>query len=78
MRWKIIFVNAGIIIVLSLITFAFLAKSIGNVVANQDERKAEVEQALRAANAQLALDALRMRGGSLRASPRRSRRACIS
>jgi len=60
MRWKIIFVNAGIIIVLSLITFAFLAKSIGNVVANQDERKAEVEQALRAANAQLALDALRM------------------
>ena len=46
MRWKIIFVNAGIIIVLSLITFAFLAKSIGNVVANQDERKAEVEQAL--------------------------------
>lgn len=60
MRWKIIFVNAGIIIVLSLITFAFLAKSIGNVVANQDERKAEVEQALRAANAQLALDALRL------------------
>lgn len=60
MRWKIIFVNAGIIVVLSLITFAFLAKSIGNVVANQDERKAEVEQALRAANAQLALDALRM------------------
>lgn len=60
MRWKIIIVNAGIVIVLSLITFAFLAKSIGNVVANQDERKAEVEQALRAANAQLALDALRM------------------
>ncbi len=60
MRWKIIFVNAGIVIVLSLITFAFLAKSIGNVVANHEERKTEVARALRAANAQLALDALRM------------------
>jgi hypothetical protein len=60
MRWKIIFVNAGIVIVLGLITFAFLAGSLGNVVANQAERKAEVTQALRAANAQLALDGLRM------------------
>src|SRR5690606_38318343 len=60
MRWKIIFVNAGIVIVLGLITFAFLAGSLGNVVANQAERKAEVAQALRAANAQLALDGLRM------------------
>ena len=37
MRWKIIFVNAGIVIVLCLITFAFLAGSLGNVVAIQAE-----------------------------------------
>ncbi len=60
MRWKIIIVNAGIVIVVALLTYVLLATSLKDVVANQAERKREVAQALRAANAQLALDALRM------------------
>lgn len=60
MRWKIIIVNAGIVIVVGLLTYVLLATSLKDVVANQAERKREVAQALRAANAQLALDALRM------------------
>jgi len=60
MRWKIIIVNAGIAIVVALLTYVLLATSLKDVVANQAERKREVAQALRAANAQLALDALRM------------------
>ncbi len=60
MRWKIIIVNAGIVIVVGLLTYVLLATSLKDVGANQAERKREVAQALRAANAQLALDALRM------------------
>lgn len=60
MRSKIIIVNAGIVIVVALLTYVLLATSLKDVVANQAERKREVTQALRAANAQLALDALRM------------------
>jgi len=60
MRSKIIIVNAGIVIVVALLTYVLLATSLKDVVANQAERKREVAQALRAANAQLALDALRM------------------
>ena len=55
MRWKIIIVNAGIAIVVALLTYVLLATSLKDVVANQAERKREVAQALRAANAQLAL-----------------------
>jgi hypothetical protein len=60
MRWKIIIVNAGIAIVVGLLTYVLLATSLKDVVENRAERKREVAQALRAANAQLALDALRM------------------
>ncbi|HET7541617.1 MAG TPA: MXAN_5187 C-terminal domain-containing protein [Polyangiaceae bacterium] len=60
MRWKIIIVNAGIVIVVGLLTYVLLATSLNDVLTNQTERKREVAQALRAANAQLALDALRM------------------
>jgi hypothetical protein len=60
MRWKIIIVNAGIVIVVAVLTYVLLATSLKDVVANQAERKREVAQALRAANSQLALDALRM------------------
>jgi hypothetical protein len=60
MRWKIIIVNAGIVIVVGLLTYVLLATSLKDVLANQAERKREVAQALRAANAQLALDGLRM------------------
>jgi len=60
MRWKIIIVNAGIVVVVGLLTYFLLATSLKDVLANQAERKREVAQALRAANSQLALDALRM------------------
>jgi hypothetical protein len=60
MRSKIIAVNAGIVIVIALLTYVLLQTSLREVVANPGERKREVAQALRAASAQLALDALRM------------------
>ncbi len=60
MRSKIIAVNAGIVIVIAILTYVLLQTSLKEVVANPGERKKEVAQALRAATAQLALDALRM------------------
>ena len=60
MRSKIIAVNAGIVIVIAALTYVLLQTSLREVVANPGERKKEVAQALRAASAQLALDALRM------------------
>lgn len=59
MRWKIIAVNAGIVLVVGALCYILLAASLSNVLANQEERKEEIERALRAANAQLSLDALR-------------------
>jgi len=60
MRSKIIAVNAGIVVVIVLLTYVLLQTSLREIVANPGERKKEVAQALRAASAQLALDALRM------------------
>jgi hypothetical protein len=60
MRSKIIAVNAGIVILIAVLTYVLLQTSIKEVVANPGERKKEVAQALRAASSQLALDALRM------------------
>src|SRR5881394_3322596 len=60
MRSKIIAVNAGIVVVIAILTYVLLQTSLKEVVANPGERKKEVAQALRAATAQLALDALRM------------------
>lgn len=60
MRSKIIAVNAGIVIVIGILTYVLLATSLREVVENPSERKRAVAQALRAASAQLALDALRM------------------
>src|SRR5882724_6953714 len=59
MRSKIIAVNAGIVTVIAILTYVLLHTSLKEVVANPGERKKEVAQALRAASAQLALDALR-------------------
>lgn len=59
MRSKIIAVNAGIVTVIAILTYVLLQTSLKDVVANPVERKKEVAQALRAATAQLALDALR-------------------
>lgn len=60
MRSKIIAVNAGIVIVIAVLTYVLLQTSLKDVVANPGERKKEVAQALRAASSQLALDALRL------------------
>lgn len=60
MRSKIIAVNAGIVTVIAVLTYVLLQTSLKEVVANPGERKKEVAQALRAASAQLALDALRL------------------
>lgn len=60
MRWKIILVNGGIVVVLAVLTYFLLSASLTEVVANRGEQKRELGRALRAADSQLALDALRM------------------
>lgn len=60
MRWKIILVNGGIVLVLSLLTFFLLRSSLETVVANQSEQRRELARALQSADARLSLDALRM------------------
>ncbi len=60
MRSKIIAVNAGIVTVIAILTYVLLQTSLKEVVQNPAQRKKEVAQALRAASAQLALDALRL------------------
>jgi hypothetical protein len=60
MRSKIIVVNAGIVILVALLSYVLLSTSLKSVVSDPAERKHEVERSLRAANAQLALDALRL------------------
>jgi hypothetical protein len=59
MRFKIIVVNAGIIVLATILTFVMLTTSLKGVVSDPTERKHEVERSLRAATSQLALDALR-------------------
>jgi hypothetical protein len=60
MRWKIIFVNGGIVVVLALLTYFLLETSLQGVVANRAEQNRDLGRALRAAESQLALDALRV------------------
>jgi hypothetical protein len=60
MRWKIIFVNGGIVVVLALLTYFLLETSLQNVVANRAEQNRDLGRAVRAAESQLALDALRI------------------
>lgn len=59
MRFKIIVVNAGIVVLATILTFVMLTTSLKGVVSDPTERKHEVERSLRAAASQLALDALR-------------------
>jgi hypothetical protein len=78
MRSKIIAVNAGIVIVIALLTYVLLQTSLREIVANPGERKKEVAQALRAASAQLALDALRMERGLERSATAESARNVLA
>lgn len=60
MRWKIIFVNGGIVVVLTLLTFFLLRTSIAKVVANPAEQRRHLERAIQSGDAQLTLDSLQM------------------
>ncbi len=59
MRSKIIIVNVGIVLIVGLLSYALLLTALGDVVSNPAGRKSDVERALRAAEARLALDAAR-------------------
>jgi hypothetical protein len=58
MRSKIIIVNAGIIVIVAVLSFVLLATGLRGVLSDPAARKAEVERAIRGANAQLELDGL--------------------
>lgn len=58
MRGKIILVNGGIVLILSLITFFLLRTSLQNTVADPRLQRAELARSLGAAEARLTLDAL--------------------
>ena len=60
MRSKIIVVNAAIVLLVALLSYVLLATSLKSIISDPAERKHEVERSLRAASAQLALDALRL------------------
>lgn len=58
MRWKIILVNGGIVIVISLVTYFLLSASLMTAVSNQNDQRAELSRAIQAADARLTLDSL--------------------
>jgi hypothetical protein len=58
MRWKIIIVNAGIVVVVAVLSFVLLGSALRGVLSDPAARKAEAERAIRGANAQLELDGL--------------------
>lgn len=58
MRLKIIIVNAGIVAIVAVLSFVLLSTGLKGVVSDPSARKADVERAIRAANAQLELDGL--------------------
>jgi hypothetical protein len=60
MRWKIIVVNAVIVLIVGVLTFRLLSTSLGDVLGNKADRRREVGRALRAATTQLSLDAVRL------------------
>ncbi len=60
MRFKIIIVNAGIVVLTTILTYVLLMSSLKGIVSDPNERKKEVERAARAASSQLALDAVKL------------------
>lgn len=60
MRWKIIIVNAGILFIVALLSYVLLQSRLASILSDPAGRKASVERALRAANAQLELDGVRV------------------
>ena len=60
MRWKIIVVNAGILLVVGLLAYTLLYTSLRDALVNPRESKRDVERDLRAARSELSLDAVRL------------------
>jgi len=60
MRWKIIVANAGIVLIVGLLSYAMLAASLADVVANPARARTAASQSVESANARLALDALQL------------------
>lgn len=58
MRSKIIIVNAGIVLVMTVLSFGLIGSELRGVLSDPASRRAEVEHAIRAASAQLELDRL--------------------
>jgi hypothetical protein len=58
MRWKIVLVNGGIVVVLTLLVFVLLRASLQGVVENPAERRRELARGLHAASARFTLDDL--------------------
>ncbi len=59
MRWKIVVVNAGIVVILGLLSFVLLVSSLGALSGDAEARRSMVSHALSAANARVGYDALR-------------------
>ena len=60
MRWKIIVANSVIVIIVGILSFALLDSGLGDVLANQSERRSEAERAVSSATTRLSLDNLRL------------------
>ena len=58
MRWKIILVNGGIVLVISLVIFVLLRTSLETAVADPKAQRAALVQGINAAEARLKLDSL--------------------
>src|SRR3954469_23208140 len=60
MRWKIIFVNTTILVIVGLLSFVLVRASLDDILTNRTERKAAAERAIYSANTQFELDSLRL------------------
>ncbi len=58
MRWKIIVVNGGIVLLVGVLVFAVLLTTLGKRLSDPAARKLDVDRAIKSANAQLALDGM--------------------
>lgn len=60
LRWKIIVANAGIVLLVGVLSYTILLTSLGDALSEPQARNLSAERAARAADTQLALDGLRL------------------
>jgi hypothetical protein len=60
MRFKIIIVNAAIVLMVGILSYAILLTNLGDALSDRNGRTLVAERATRAANSQLALEAFRV------------------